>query len=138
MVVLGGSGVTDNIGDSYVVARLMTTKFPLAAVLMELVEQLAARESWLRLAWVPRQQNVEADALTNGCYDGFNPDLRIELDPKTIVWKVLDVMLEAGGGMVEELERLRLQKKALRQQVKAVKRKRRRLAEDGLRTRDPW
>ena len=55
--ILGGAGITDNEGNGYVIARLMTTKPPLCAVLMELVEHLEARGSWLKLSWVPRQQN---------------------------------------------------------------------------------
>ena len=105
---------------------------------MELVEQLAARDNWLRVAWVPRQQNAEADALTNGCFDGFDPKLRVELDIKQIKWKVMDLTLEAGGGMVQELERLGLGRKAVRHNMKEAKRKKRRLAGEGLRDRDPW
>ena len=85
-----------------------------------------------------RQQNAEADALTNGCFDGFDPKLRVALDIQRIKWKVMDLMLEAGGGMVQELERLRLEKKALRHNMKEAKRKKRRLAGVGLRDRDPW
>ena len=92
----------------------------------------------MRVAWFPRQQKVDADALTNGCFEGFDPKLRVQLDIKQIKWKVLDLMLEAGGGMVEELQRLRLEKKALRRDMKEAKRKKRRLAGEGLRDRDPW
>ena len=109
-------------------ARLMTTKFPLAPVLMELVEQLEARDSWLRVAWVPRQQNLEADALTRGCFDGFDPSRRVVMELGELKWKVLHAMLEAGGGMVEELARLRLERKAIRRAAKETKRKPRRLA----------
>ena len=51
-----------------VVSRLLTTKFPLACFLMELALQLQSREADLELFWLPRLQNVEADALTNQCY----------------------------------------------------------------------
>ena len=79
--VLGGASGTDNRADSYIVARTMTTKFPLCAVLMEMTEQLSARDSWLRLSWVPRQQNEEAYVLTNACLEAFDPERRVHLDP---------------------------------------------------------
>ena len=137
--VLGGTGITDNKGNSYIIARMMTTKFPLCAVLMELTEQLAARDSWLKLSWVPRQQNEEADALTNACFDGFDPGRRVVIDPSTIEWKIMGEMMKAGGGMVEELERLRLEKRAVKLHMKEVKRKRkRRLDMTSLGKREPW
>ena len=98
---------------------------------------MKARVSWFRVAWVPRQQNVEADARTNGCFVGFNPELRIAMDVKAIKWKVRGVMLEAGGGTLHELDRLRQGKKALRQHMKEAKRKRRKVVADGLSIRDP-
>ena len=79
----------------------MSTKFPLSAVVMELSEQLEARGSWLKLAWVPRQQNEEADASSNEQFDGFDMDKRIHLIPKDVEWITLPKMLELGGGMIK-------------------------------------
>ena len=79
--VITGSASTDNKGNAYAAAKLMTTKFPLNAMVMELSEQLEARGSWLKLDWGPRRQNEEADALTNEQFGGFREDLRIHLDP---------------------------------------------------------
>ena len=56
-----------------VIERLMTTKFPLNVILMELVCQLQKRQYHLDLQWIPRLQNIEADALTNGDFEGFCP-----------------------------------------------------------------
>ena len=49
-------------------------------VLMELVAILLAKGTRLRLAWVPRDQNAEADALTNYDFRGFSEAKRIRLD----------------------------------------------------------
>ena len=119
------------------VARLMTTCFPLNAILMELSEQLDLRQSWLALNWAPRQQNTEADALTNGEFGDFDPAHRIDLDPNKIDWLVLGEMIEAGGGMVEELRVAREKKRAEKAAMKKSGRKRR-LAAGALRDRDPW
>ena len=63
-----------------VVARLLTTKFPLACFLMELALQLQRQEADLELFWLPRLQNEEADALTNQCYITFDPAQRCRFD----------------------------------------------------------
>ena len=79
-----GTAATGNIGDAYVVARMMTTSFPLNVILMELTEQLDKRGSWLSVEWAPRQQNEHADALTNGVFSDFDPNKRVPLDPGAI------------------------------------------------------
>ena len=58
----------------------MTSKFPSLVILTEFAAQLKSRHAELDLAWVPRDQNEEADALTNGDYSAFNPSLRIDID----------------------------------------------------------
>ena len=59
-------GITDNLGNTFMVSKLMTSKFPLVVILAEVVAQLRTRSMVLNLGWVPRDQNEEADALTNG------------------------------------------------------------------------
>ena len=59
-------GLTDNIGNQFAVARLLTTTWPLAAFVAEMATQLEDKALLLQLAWVPREQNAEADAITNG------------------------------------------------------------------------
>ena len=43
----------------------MTTKFPSTLVLMELAEELSARNCALQLQWIRRDLNQLADDLTN-------------------------------------------------------------------------
>eukprot|EP00439_Symbiodinium_sp_Y106_P009019 s10395_g1.t1 len=64
-----GSGGTDNQGNSYAVSKLMSTKFPLPLLLMELSETLRKGEQCLELSWVPREKNQWADDLTNQKFD---------------------------------------------------------------------
>ena len=68
---------TDNQGNSFLVDRLMTTKYPLGVILVELCHQLNLRHAALRARWIPREQNEEADALTNSDFRHFSADLRI-------------------------------------------------------------
>ena len=133
-----GTAVTDNKGNAYVVQKMMTTSFPLSAFLMELSEQLERRGSWLDLRWVPRHQNVEADALTNGHFADFDPKLRVEVDLSKVSWVVLPAMLEAGGGMVKELEELREKKRVERAAARSRKKSKGKLAGGALKDRDPW
>ena len=70
------SAGTDNLGNSHVVTRCMTTKFPLCAFNMELAAQLQSRGSELHLHWLPRLQNEQADQLTNGDFTGFAMERR--------------------------------------------------------------
>ena len=67
------SGSTDNKGNSHAIAKMMTTKFPLCAILMELAAQLQDKELNLQLHWVPRDQNTEADELSNFNAARFDP-----------------------------------------------------------------
>ena len=71
------SGTTDNLGNCYVLQRMMSCKFPLSIVVMELACQLERVGLELDLTWAPRNQNVEADALTNSEFQGFDEKKRI-------------------------------------------------------------
>ena len=74
------SGGTDNAGNSWVVSRLMSSKFPMLLVLGELAVQLRQRQVELALDWIPREQNIEADALTNADFSALDQEKRINLD----------------------------------------------------------
>ena len=58
----------------------MTSKYPLGVILIELAHQVALRGATLRAQWVPRDQNEEADSLTNSDYRHFSPDKRIPVE----------------------------------------------------------
>ena len=66
-------GMTDNRGNSYVLNRLMTTKFPLCVVIMELAVQMECRNARVSLDWSPREFNQEADDLSNGLTKSVRP-----------------------------------------------------------------
>jgi hypothetical protein len=98
---------TDNQGNSYLLDKLMTTKFPLGVVLMELACQLGLRRACLHARWIPRLQNEEADALTNGDYRHFKPELRIPVDLDKLGFIVMDDLFREGEAYVEELDLLK-------------------------------
>eukprot|EP00971_Amphidinium_carterae_P219269 4352583-Amphidinium_carterae.1 len=68
--------MTDNKGNSFVMHKLLTTKLPLALLLMQLARLLDRRRVRLDLIWTPRDKNALADALTNGDFTAFSEHLR--------------------------------------------------------------
>jgi hypothetical protein len=107
------SGTTDNLGNCFVVNKLMTTKHPLSSVLMALTTHLARRGLWLRLRWQARELNTEADDLTNDVFDKFDLGLRVP-----VVWGQLDLelmhaLLAEGARLYGDLEELRAAKRLL-------------------------
>ncbi|CAE8670254.1 unnamed protein product, partial [Polarella glacialis] len=73
------TGVTDNQGNAFIVNKMLTTKWPVAPVLMEFTSQLAKRRMWLQLKWAARELNTEADALTNDDFQLFDQAKRIPI-----------------------------------------------------------
>ena len=127
------SGATDNQGNSHVVARLLTTKFPLCVVLMELSARLSKAGKDMDLRWEPREHNVEADALSNFDFTGFKHQHRIHIDSGQVDFLVLPELMEAGESMYRDLERARGERITRRPEGPRKKRKTR-----GLKDKDPW
>ena len=98
-------GVTDNLGNTFAVSKLMTSKFPLVVILAELSAQLRERSMALNLGWVPRDQNEEADALTNGDFASFSSGIRVDVDVANVRWLILPRMLEVAGEIYERVRR---------------------------------
>ena len=113
----------------------MSSKFPLVVILTELAEQLRARRLKLDLAWVPRLQNEEADALTNQQYESFDPRLEVKLDLERIDWIVLKKMSGVAEDIYTRLNDMKTERKAALEQHAAPQKRR---PEDRLRHRDPW
>ena len=98
-------GVADNLGNTFAVSKLMTSKFPLVVILAELAALLRGRSMALSLGWVPRDQNEEADALTNGDFASFQKQLRVDVDVAQIPWLILPRMLEVAGEIYERVRK---------------------------------
>ena len=89
---------------------MMTTKYPLGVILVELCQQLARRRAALRAQWVPRLENEEADALTNSDFRHFSSEHRIDVDLESLPFDVLPRLLECGENFVSELADIKLAK----------------------------
>ena len=61
---------------------------------MELSEQMRFRNMIFSIAWRLRDENEEADALTNEVYTGFDPGLRVSLQWDKLEFFVLPHLTE--------------------------------------------
>ena len=90
------SGFTDSQVAAKVLARGMSTSYPLCLVTMELAAQLERRGLDLELEWLPRDANKEADALSNLLFDEFDAGHRISVSLADLPWLVLPDLLKQG------------------------------------------
>ena len=87
--------------------RLLTTKIPLVAFLMETAARLILASAELRLDVTPRSQNRETDALTNSDFRDFHPDRSVRFELETFDDVVLQDMLETEADLYEDIRAAR-------------------------------
>ena len=104
-------GYTDNQSNESLLKKAMTTKFPSTLVLMELAEELSAKNCELQLQWIRRDLNQLADDLTNENFANFDPNFRIDLKGETLEWRVLGRLLRYTTSYFEELGEAKRTKK---------------------------
>ena len=90
--------ITDNRGNGAVLNKLMSTRFPSSAVLMELASYMKTREMRTIVEWAPREFNREADRLANGIVDSLDPAKRLQVSPISLKWNILLEALKAERG----------------------------------------
>ena len=88
---------------------MLTTKWPLAAFVSELATQLEEKNLLLSLSWVPRDQNAEADAITNGVVDWLTPERRVGCEIDQLPFKVLRTLLDKGKEFYKDRELVNLE-----------------------------
>ena len=133
---------TDNQGNAYLLDKMLTTKFPLGVLLMELSHQMRRRRAVLRAHWLPRLQNEEADQLTNENFMNFSPENRVPVELDKLDFAYLPRLLGEGEAYMEDLDRQREANKRAREAGNVgVEKKRGKLGRGGagrLRDREPW
>ena len=130
------TGSTDNRGNSFIVRKLASTKWPIVALLIELSEQLRRRRALLDLQWVPRGDIVEADELTNQDYHSFDLQDRIEVDFKAIQWAVLPEISQVSGELYQDVCRQREERK--QKGLPPAEKRRKGPATGKLKWTNPW
>ena len=118
--------------------KLMTTKFPLGVVLMELACQLGIRRACMHARWIPRLQNEEADALTNGDFRHFDSKLRIAVDLDKLGFLVMTDLFREGEEYVKDLAELKKAEAPKKRASDGEGSKRKVKKGPTLRERDPW
>ena len=132
------SGTTDNQGNTMALQKCMSTKWPLAPMLIELAEQLRSRNLELHLDWERRDKNVDADSITNEDFTGFDEKLRVQCDFPKIPWVILDQAM-IWSKEIYDITQERKQKVVGQPFVpKETWKRRKTAANKRLRATDPW
>ena len=120
------------ISNMWLLNKLMTTKFPASAVVMELAAYMKARSLKAAVQWAPRSVNQEADSLANGDTSAFSPELREVIERK---WVVLPDALKMGRSSKEEFIAF---KRSGFDPKRCERRLKRKKPTERLRLTDPW
>ena len=127
------TGMTDNRSNTSLVAKSMSSKFPLYIVLIEFTEQLLAKGVSLDLKWTPRELNQDADDLTNSKFENFTPELRINTPLEELPWKVLPKLMCTAIELYQEIKNRKIQlSNDTPQKLRKSK------PQDKLKRKDPW
>ena len=134
------TGITDNAGNSHVLRRYGTSKYPLSIIVMEVACQLDRLQLDLELGWVPRAQNTEADDLTNERFTDFNEANRVHLDFERLPFMIMGELMKKAGELDAELRLHKTSKEAkkaaMEGEAKEAPTKKRKKGE--MRWKDPW
>ena len=95
-------GGTDNRANESLTEKRSTTKWPLMGINMQLSSSLSRSRLSLGLRWRPREENVEADQLTNEDFTGFDESLRIVACWDDLQFGVLDDLVQTRESFVLE------------------------------------
>eukprot|EP00435_Cladocopium_sp_Y103_P068426 s272_g31.t1 len=99
------TGGTDNRANEALTAKRSTTKWPLLAANMQLSSSLSKCRLALNLRWRPREENIEADSLTNEDFSHFELKDRVDISYKDMDMAVLDAMVEVWSEFEEIKEK---------------------------------
>ena len=131
------TALTDNLGNTHVLRKFGSSRYPLSIIAMELASQLDRLGIDLDLQWVPRWQNQEADDLTNERFDDFHEENRIAVRFEELQFLVMSRLLEKAGQLDEELKLYKTSKEAKLAKLKAdLTDKKSRKGQ--MRWQDPW
>ena len=125
---------TDNRGNGSALNKLMSTRYPVNALLMELACHCKHTGTKAIVEWAPRSANRQADDLANGRTSSFDPSLEVKIDPAAIQWRILPRALAMGLEAEETFQRA---KDSGRLPVRTTRQKRKKAAQR-LRVADPW
>ena len=94
---------TDNRVNGSILNKLMCTRCPVSAMLIELSVHTEAMGQKTAVHWTPRDANREADALANGNSSGFDPAKEYKFDLAHVAWRILPQALQMGRDAEESV-----------------------------------
>ena len=100
---IGLTGLTDNAGNAFILSKMCTTKLPVAPVLLEMAKLMFDHRLNFTLSWVRRDDNTQADALTNEDFSGVDLSKRINITWTQVMIAFPDLLTYSS--MHEELEK---------------------------------
>eukprot|EP00438_Fugacium_kawagutii_P006593 Skav203067 [mRNA] locus=scaffold4669:169860:170702:- [translate_table: standard] len=116
---------TDNKGNEFILKKGMSTKFPITLLVIEASETLRRLDTSADLTWVRRDDNQEADDLTNEKFDRFSEDLRVRVTKENCKWIAMDDLLPKSEELYLEIQRFkkcRAEEKKMRRSAAGKKR----------------
>eukprot|EP00435_Cladocopium_sp_Y103_P063578 s369_g25.t1 len=112
---------TDNKGNEFILKKGMSTKFPIALLVIEVSETLRELEATADLRWIRRDENQRADDLTNQDYHAFDLKRRVRVTEENCKWVVLDELLPESDKLYKEVQEFKEKKKT--EKARRMKRK---------------
>ena len=103
---------TDNRGNEFILKKGMSTKFPIALLVIEVSETLRCLGATADLKWIRRDENQRADDLTNQDYHAFEMSKRIRVTKENCRWVVLGELLPESEELYNEVQRFKEKKKS--------------------------
>ena len=77
---------TGSRGDGSALNKVMTTRYPASAVIMEMSVFMKRQGLRTLVEWTPREGNKEADELANGFTQRFRPEYEVKLKADELEW----------------------------------------------------
>ncbi len=131
------TATTDNLGNTFVMQKYASCKFPLSIVVMELACQLRKHGIEMDLCWAPRMQNIPADALTNGEFEQFDLNKRITKKFEDMEFEVLNELMGKAEELDQEIRLVKSSKEGKKLEDRPSE-SRPKAKKGEMRWKDPW
>ena len=95
---------TDNLANEQLSRKRLSTKLPLGLMLLQQCIKCWDNGLWVDIRWRPRNENVEADNLTNDRFDGFSFSHRVQISYQDLDTRILDSLQKSLAEFEESSE----------------------------------
>ena len=97
---------TDNSATPAVLSKGISNKWPVQGLHMQMAVSLRKANKVCRLTWRPREENQDADDLTNLRFENFAPSLRVPLKLADVPLELFHMLHQSHADFVAERDRL--------------------------------